>query len=314
MAVNIEERQARLVDVLPGVLRAGTGGLLTEGEIRRFVDAGLHAVRRDEPADSWVQFGLAPRAGGMPGVYRRLAGLAARALEEGWARDFFFMHKPPGLRVRFRVDPHVRTEISDDLREGFAGWQVDGLVDGVTAGVYEPEEQLFGGPASMPHVHRLFTADSLAWLARSGVPDPGPAWTFSLALLSVVLPSLGIAGWEDLEVWRRVRDQCRRTVPDRLDPGRVAAAADGVRAAWADPDRMRSALPAPVIAGLDAHGPALAAATARWHDDYFAGRQALIGPREATAFFVIFHWNRGGLGPATQALVTGALADRTARP
>jgi thiopeptide-type bacteriocin biosynthesis protein len=276
-----------------------------------FVTAGLAAVTNQAPASPWLQWGL---AGHRPGLYAALLDLTTTLIDQGTVSDFFFMHKPPGLRVRFRVDPAALVGIRGDLAGRLAEWRADGLVDGVTAGVYEPEQQLFGGPAAMPHVHRLFTADSLAWLARASVREPGPAWAFSLALLASVLPAMGIHGWEDLEVWQRIRQQCHRTVPAGLDPARTAAVATGVRAAWADPERLLSELPAAARATLDTHGTTMAEVAARWREEYFTAPGAIIGPREATAFFVIFHWNRGGLSAVTQALVTAALADRTARP
>ncbi len=276
-----------------------------------FVTAGLAAVTDQAAPSPWLQWYL---AGHRRALYAALLDLTTTLIDQGTVNDFFFMHKPPGLRVRFRVDPGASARIRGDLAGRLADWQADGLVDGVTAGVYEPEQQLFGGPVAMPHVHRLFTADSLTWLGRASVRDPGPAWAFSLALLASVLPAMGIDGWEDLEVWQRIRQQCHRTVPTGLDPARAAAVATGVRAAWAEPARLRSELPAAARVVLDTHGPAMAEAATRWREEYFADPRAIIGPREATAFFVIFHWNRGGLGPATQALVTAALADRTARP
>jgi thiopeptide-type bacteriocin biosynthesis protein len=279
-----------------------------------FVTAGLDAVISQEVPSPWLQWGLSMPPGQCPALYAALLDLTTTLIDQGVVKDFFFMHKPPGLRIRFRVDPDALPGIRDDLGDRLAGWQADSLVDGVTSGVYEPEQQLFGGPVAMPHVHRLFTADSLAWLTREGVGDPGPAWAFSLAVLASVLPAMGIHGWEDIEVWQRIREQCHRRVPADLDPARVAAVATGVRAAWADPGRLRSDLSAGVSAALDTHGPAMTEAAARWREEYFTDPGAIIGPREATAFFVIFHWNRGGLTPAAQALVTAALADRTARP
>jgi len=54
----------------------------------------------------------------------------------------------------------------------------------------------------------------------------------------------------------------------------------------------------------------LGAETARWCTDYFWTPEASIGPREAAAFFTIFHWNRAGLSIMRQSLLTEALASR----
>lgn len=91
-------------------------------------------------------------------LFHGLVPLVRRLGREKRVRGFFFMRKPPGLRLRFA------------LGEGAAaaeGAIVDYL-NGV-AGVrwfpscYEPEGFQFGGPEAMEVVHRHASADALAW-------------------------------------------------------------------------------------------------------------------------------------------------------
>ncbi|MFE1449808.1 lantibiotic dehydratase C-terminal domain-containing protein [Streptomyces olivaceoviridis] len=111
------------------------------------------------------------------------------------------MHKPPGLRARFRA---AEPSGAEDLRAALLRRLDPGRQGGHSwarpvPGVYEPETYLFGGPRSMPWAHALFTADSRTWLdvhtAVAGAPAP-PGWRVSLTLLHAVFDGLGIVGWE----------------------------------------------------------------------------------------------------------------------
>lgn len=278
---------------------AGRLRRFTTAQLRIFVDAGLTALARTNPDGVWVQVGLEPVPHRLPDLYAGIAGfaLSLRPL------DFFFMHKPPGLRLRFRLPIDGPT---GTVREQAAAWRSQGLITTVLPGVYEPEQHLFGGPDSMRYVHRLFTVDSQAWLAFHAAPgDNGPAWAFSLSMLRHMLAGLGIVGWEDLDVWDRIARQTGRTLPAGLSPKKVDAVAEAFRAAWAKP----------ATTGLAREwGPVLHEAGQQWQRGYFSRDKAIIGPREGAAFATIFHWNRGRLSAAVQSMLTSALADRAYRP
>ncbi|MFF7092568.1 thiopeptide-type bacteriocin biosynthesis protein [Streptomyces rubradiris] len=278
---------------------------------RTFLTAGLEALRAHTPEAGWVQLNLAV----MPPPYGRLAAAARELLGTGLARDFFFMHKPPGLRVRFLAAepsraPELRAallrHLTPEERTGDAGTPA-------VAGVYEPETYLFGGPRSMPWVHELFTADSRAWLdvhtAAAGAPAP-VGWRVSLALLHAVFDGLGIVGWEHRGVWEAVREEAARRLPGGLGDPDLRRAAAGIRAYWEQsPEGRLQALPKAWRDVLGEHLVAVGRAAERWHSHYFASGEATIGPRRAAAHHVIFHWNRGALPTARQCLLTEALAD-----
>ena len=298
------------MDGLPDGVRVLLAPLLGD-RLDRFLAAGQAALALDS-RQRWVQVGLTRGIGDWRELAERLDDLASGLLADPETTNFFFMRKPPGLRIRFETAPGRRRELTDELSARLESlWP---LVERIQPGVYEPEELLFGGAASMGFVHWLFTVDSCAWLAFHRLADPTPTWVFSLLLLRCLFDGLGIVGWEDLEVWSRIHRQAGRTLPVGMPVGKVADACAGIRAGWSDPGKLREGLSEPVAALVDTWGPRVRAAAADWSDGYFATRDAVIGPREGAAFATVFHWNRGGIGIGTQSLLTAALGDRSVRP
>ncbi|MFC8919599.1 thiopeptide-type bacteriocin biosynthesis protein [Streptomyces sp. NPDC047821] len=280
---------------------------------RTFLTAGLRALRDDLPETGWVQLGLAPWPDAWPALYRRLAETAHELLGCGWAHDFFFMHKPPGLRIRFHAPrPAGVAALRAELLRRFD--RRDGAWASPTEGVYEPETYLFGGPRAMPLVHGLFTADSLAWLdhhaARGGGGEPPPAdWRVSLTLLRAVLDGLGVVGWEHRGVWQVVREETGRRLVGGLHDPSLRRAAEGIRAYWhLTCEEQLDALPKAWRHGLRDHQDAVRRAASRWRADHLETGEALVGPRRAAAHYAVFHWNRGRFSLARQSLLTEALA------
>jgi thiopeptide-type bacteriocin biosynthesis protein len=291
-------------------LRAANPSLISEADLHRFIESGMAALTRtDDPP--WVQFGLALTPRQLPELADAIADLAHAMLAQGSIENFFFMCKPPGLRVRFQLRPG---QPSEPIEAAVRTWRARGLITSASPGHYEPEQTLLGGPASMRHVHRLFTADALAWLAFHRQPAHGAEWVFSLALLRDLHEGLAIVGWEDLEVWERIRTQASRELPYGLTEEKLARASEGIRDAWARPELIPAALPAEIAVLLAEWGPRLTEIAREWYTEYFCGGSALIGPREAAAFVTIFHWNRGRLSAGLQSMIATALADRKARP
>jgi thiopeptide-type bacteriocin biosynthesis protein len=297
LAGSCADLPALLIECLRGV--SGQGELAAQPAA--FLRGGLAALGRLRSANRWVQLGLVVPADRRPACYRELGRLAEYLLAVGVVSNFFFMHKPPGLRIRFEAASATAAELRELLTATTGDWCRGGLVDTVQHAVYEPETELFGGPTSMECVHRLFTADSLAWLDVhvSGVP----AWQYSLGWIRVLFAGLGIVGWEDLGVWCRLRDQAGRGLPSSVTetPG-YAEAAEGVRQAWAA-TRTSAAIEVP---------EASAAAAREWRRAYFETADAAFGPRHGAALAIIFHWNRGALSSFRQGLLATALAAQEA--
>ncbi|QEU96569.1 thiopeptide-type bacteriocin biosynthesis protein [Streptomyces kanamyceticus] len=292
----------------------------------RTPDIVTPVVRRHPGA--WLHFGVAPARRGQRELYAELHDLSRELLADGRAQEFFFLHKHPGLRVRWQTARPHRPDVEGLLRQRLVAWQQEGLIEAWHAGVYEPEEYLFGGPVSMRSVHRVFTADSLAWLGFHSEPHDGPAgrkdagvrpaWAMSLLMVRALLDALEVLGWEDLDVWDRLRRQTgRRYAADLRAAGTAGPAAQvgrieaALRAAWADLESLAAALPEAVRRHAEEFRVSVALAGERWLRSYFTAGDALIGPREAAAFAIVFHWNRAGLSVLRQALIAEAL---TARP
>ena len=302
----------------------------------RFVAGGLAALGAPDDEPPWVQRGI-----DLPddpvrrrALYRAVGAYVREALGDGSAQNAFFLHKPPGLRLRLqraddgapaagrtagpgrRRDDVLGTPLDGTLDAAVARWRDAGLVTTVVPGVYEPERTLFGGPRSMEHVHALSTVDSLLWLDRhaggpADEPPTSPAWLVSLAVLDTLLTGLGVTGWEDLDVWAHVRDRAGRRLPD--DPAtraELAASQDAVRDVWARRELIPLLLDGPARTAVEAYGAAVLEGARRWSAGYFTQPGAQVGPRAAAAMYVVFHWNRGGLTPSEQALVAESLGRR----
>lgn len=281
-----------------------------------FLDAGVRALEAHAEAPRWLQFGLT-FAGGKapPELYARVRDLVHELFQKRAIDNFFFMHKPPGMRLRFHLGASEQA-VAHAIRAQIDDWQRAGLIERGIPGVYEPETYLFGGPLSMRSVHDLFTADSLAWLsyharATPGQAAPPPAWVLSLLMLRALFAALHIADWEDLDVWERVQQKTGRSLPPGALPASdLADVAEGIQAMWRDPQAMLDELPAWMDSIFATFQAAVIPIGERWHTDYFATGMASVGPRAVAALAVIFHWNRAALPLARQALLTQALLER----
>jgi thiopeptide-type bacteriocin biosynthesis protein len=279
-----------------------------------FLRAGVRAVTDNDRTTRWIQLGVRPAVGST--AHRELSArikcVVERLLAESGIENFFFMHKAPGLRLRFEAAAECRSEVRDLLSREIAQWRSDGIVEAFQPGMYEPESELFGGARSMQYVHALFTIDAIAWLEYHAADMEerdriGTRWMHSLSMLRDVFDGLGILGWEDIGVWELVGRRLGRGLHAEVIRSREfeELAAD-VGAAWVRLDQTSEDLPA--AATLSAyHRESLRAAAEQWRTGYFETDRAVIGPRAAAALYVIFHWNRGAMSAPHQALLTEAL-------
>jgi thiopeptide-type bacteriocin biosynthesis protein len=283
-----------------------------------FAENAIATAERACRGRRWLQFGITlprQRAGQHGELYAALRDVAEEVLTDGLAAEFFYMHKPPGMRLRFQETEGTRRELGACLRQRLSAWQRYGVISEWRPGVYEPEEHLFGGPVSMRSVHHVFTADSLAWLgyhsSRLSGDQPGPDWAMSLLMVRALLEALRIDGWEDRDVWDRVRRQAGR----RLGPA-TSASPDMTRlsaqlaAAWSAPDTLTGKLSGDARQLAAGYREAVLDEGKRWRADHFDRTTASAGPRETAAFMIIFHWNRGGFPMARQQLLTSAMLHR----
>ncbi|WP_229377120.1 thiopeptide-type bacteriocin biosynthesis protein [Streptomyces spirodelae] len=281
------------------------------------VTAGLAAARDARAETPWAQVNLVveQEERARAGFCAELGVVAREFLGADRARNFFFMNKSPGMRVRFEASaPDGDTELRAELLRRFA--RCEGARMRPVCVVYEPEHYLFGGPASMPYVHDLFTLDSFAWLDHH-VHHPGRdgqflGWRFSLLLLRELFVGLGIVGWEHRGVWHAMRREAGRGLRGaaaKIDPAAREQATAGIIAYWRTPrEEALRAFPEERRTALTRHAEAVHQAAVRWRQGYFEAGEATVGPRTAAAFFTVFHWNRGRLSWARQSLLTDALA------
>jgi thiopeptide-type bacteriocin biosynthesis protein len=278
-----------------------------------FLRAGLDALAVTARS-SWLQVGLVPADRSPAELYRAIAQLARELLLTNTIGNFFFMHKPPGLRLRFESEPAGAARATRRIRAAVAGWQRDCLVRRTEPGIYEPENRIFGGPVSMRYVHRVFTADSLAWLDFHACAADGPAaWALSLAMARALFDGLEISGWEDIDVWERIRDQTGRALPPEAAglAGFCDVRADIVEC-WRRPELLRRQLGPAGDRIAEDYREAVLPIGGQWRAGYFATPAAYLGPRSVAAFVTIFGWNRAALHMVRQALLAEALATREA--
>jgi thiopeptide-type bacteriocin biosynthesis protein len=250
-------------------------------------------------SDRWVQVGLAPAGRHPHALLGELAALVREWRAGRVVEDFFFMHKPPGLRVRFAPAPGYAPAVRAELRRLVRAWCATGLVARVEPGTYEPESHLFGGHAAMDDVHRMFTVDSVAWLDFHTSAPTVPSWALSLAMLHPVFDAMGIAGRREHAVWAGVAGAGRLVPPDAPD---TDDAAKGLLRWWRHPEELLAALPDHVRTIADTHAEQVAPLAAAWANTL---RDADVS--RAVAWYVVFHWNRAALTFGRQALLTEAL-------
>lgn len=317
ISVRVGKREISLADFLIGCV-AQAGEQIGEGDSelaqaqRAFIAAGLAALPDVHGGREWIQLGLRLDTTAGPRLYGELADAARALLDGGTAVNFFFMHKPPGLRVRFQAAAGQ----SDELRTRVVTMSERLPVREVLPAVYEPEASLFGGSTSMEFVHQLFTADSLAWLEvhRDRAGEPVPAWAVSLLLLRAVFDGLGIVGWEDHGVWDLVRRDAGRHLDARVQQiSGLDRAAAGLATHWTAPAGIRELLPEWARAVVDRHREQALLIGARWRAGYFETNGARIGPRRCAAYYTVFHWNRARLSAVRQGLIAESLADPRSR-
>ena len=277
-----------------------------------FLDAGINALKASSLTSAWIQIGVEiASTESYLEVYRRMSCTAQTMLNASAVSNFFYMHKPPGIRIRFETSGLERQQVLQRLLEQLADWQSDGIITRFEPGVYEPETHLFGGPTSMALVHKLFTIDSLAWLdfyllKARGTLDP--PWLLSLVMLNSLLTCLQIQDWEDLDVWDRIRRQTGRCLPSAmLKAANFQEVLAEIRHRWLHRQLLVDELSPEIKEIARTYQNELGPVTAKWRSEYFATSQAYVGPREAAAIFTIFHWNRAALSHARQSILTEAL-------
>jgi thiopeptide-type bacteriocin biosynthesis protein len=257
-----------------------------------------------QPA-GWLQHDIAVKQYA-PELYGVLAE-TAKSLH-GAVDDFSFLHQPPGLSLRMRPRPGRERDAAAEVRRAIDQLSTLDIVAGWRPTGYEPEYRRFGGPIGMDNAHRLFAADSRAWLqfhhATALSPGGMTTWAMSLLMIRAVLDGLGITRCQEQGVWDRLGlSMPEDTLTDSTIDRMVVAVWNG----WAAPETLARHLPPAARLILDAFRHEAAAVGRQWTREYFLAPGASVGPQQAAAQAVALHWNRGRLPFIHQALITHAL-------
>lgn len=91
-----------------------------------------------------------------------------RLVDGGLLEGFFFMRKPPGLRLRYLLAEGADDAVPE-IEASLQHLADDGLLERWYPSVYEAEVFKFGGPDAISAVHAYFFADSSAWWRWEGL-------------------------------------------------------------------------------------------------------------------------------------------------
>lgn len=278
-------------------------GVLTQLR-EAFIAAGVERVRGLLRPHAWIQLDLSftgPDQGRRFSASPRLRAAVERWRASGLVSQFWFMHKPPGMRLRFLIpdaDPRAEAEILAFMQEA----EHDDLIDNHAFGMYDEELHQFGGETGLDLFHRFSTYDSLCVLRfreheASGAATIDPTVLSLLALCDLFGRVTGDP-WEQWDLWCELRITGRLFDADTPIPPELRAGLDDNRELLEAIVFEREA----IIAGLEPVEAAIVAAYSRGNQELADGLAKAVGaralsfaPRKLLPFYVVFHWNRMGL-------------------
>jgi thiopeptide-type bacteriocin biosynthesis protein len=246
---------------------------------------------------NWLQVNVSlfPDSGGdRPYVpWDSLAGSVVAWRDEDRFQRFWFVRKPPGLRLRF-----AGPELGDRLEPALSTWLVAAEsvndIRGFRFGRYEPEEHRFGGPVGLAVAHDLFDRDSAVLLRYETLDEDGRRGIDRHGFALGGLDDLFLRCLDDqAEVW----DVWKRLEALLDDPPPAGTVPEQ---GWAGLDETGRALARDIAAGNTRAASALRAAAD-------AGRLT-TGVRSWLAAAAAFSWNRWGLPLDPDRLARGVTA------
>ncbi len=113
---------------------------------------------------------------------------------------FFFVRKPPDVRVRFRTPSWAATY---EIAALFERLHAQGVVGAWDIGPYEPESELLGGASLVDATHRYFCVDTRAWmlLERGASRAKASQAVLSMAIMNDLFFTALSADEEVWDVW-----------------------------------------------------------------------------------------------------------------
>jgi len=261
---------------------------MTRGRGARWLQMNVALERRDGQA--------LPSA---RAVFAGLAPLLARWRRERTIAGWYFMRKPPDLRLRFQ-GPAPEVDVAPALATLLGRLRRQGYVRRYFRSVYEPETFQFGGPEAMRLVHAHFAADSAAWLAMDQLWAAGRAAltpeALTLAVINDLLCRALDGGAEVWDVWCNLAQRLPPLSPDQEPPalepvglGELLAAASPAEAA--------------ILRRYARANAALAAGLLR----VWSRGRLRCGLRGIFPFVALYHFHRYGLPGSAQAALAAAM-------
>lgn len=277
-----------------GLARRGDGSFRVER-------AALH--RWPFGARQWHQHNVAlVRAGGSAiasarAVFRALAPALLAWRSSGRLACFFFMRKPPDLRLRFLGDAELSHEVEAILHQLTSSGQLERAF----ASVYEPEIERFGGAEAMEAVHAWFDADTAAWMTLDALAADGRALIAAEVLVSAVAADLVARTLADraetMALWQRYSADL-----GLADSGEVGPPVDELATLAS---RAGVELTPVLESYLEANRALAEALASSWH----AGTLS-TGLRSVVGAVVLFHLHRHGLDAEGHARVARGMQRR----
>jgi thiopeptide-type bacteriocin biosynthesis protein len=275
--------------------RAGHDELVAAPEEPLDVDAALSRLERyPRTGANWLQINA--RLAG-PSAWREIADLIATLKAEGSITSWWFVHKPPGVRLRLSSDdPDWLKARIEALRQQLRHAQFH------RTGSYEPELDRFTGECGLELAHRHFEADSrmaLSWWTGPVGPEQIPRLV-GLYTAHTMFSRIADDAAENRDMWTKLRHAVQaNSTPDPLaEPqlsgvigrciaGELPTANDEVRA---------------IVSRAARWGRRIGDAAADLH------RIEGLPMRQWAASVAVFHWNRWGLtAEATRPMVAAML-------
>ena len=228
-------------------------------------------------------------------LFGALQPLVAELKAAGLLRRFFFMRKPPDVRLRFEGD-EPEAALAPAIGKALAALREAGAISTAFRSVYEPEVTLFGGPEAMDVMHTYFDADTAGWMAMDRVAVNSQRTVAKTDLVTAVLNDLFEKVLDDAneiwDVWRNIR----RLVPSEPDPDNRPAGMHSLASLILPPASAGE------VQALIAYDRANTTAARELLDVWSSGRLQ-CGLRGLLAFVALFSFNRYGLSGEVKAAI-----------
>jgi thiopeptide-type bacteriocin biosynthesis protein len=147
-----------------------TSGPEIDAELDTYLRVYSAAAQNAHETPTWIQLNVALRRGeGGPQqsariLFRQLLPVLRGLRKRGTEVKFFFVRKPPDIRLRFQAVA-ADEKLMPCLATLFADLLSSGVVVSAVRSVYEPEARVFGGSEAMDVVHSYFHEDTMEWVA-----------------------------------------------------------------------------------------------------------------------------------------------------